>query len=147
MTSISDVLFADLRLKRKIINRLLRGGLIFAFFGQFYVLEPYFQYKQEERMAEEIQGKTQILPDNARREATRIRKVSGEARSMFERIQKRIAQYPDHLRGVMPNIRDAIVSDHSSRTVQRRSRRPVGDFLDHTQIMVLLYTTLIILNR
>jgi hypothetical protein len=49
MAQLLDVLFADLRSSKKSVNRLLSLGVLFALFGHFYIVEPYFQYKEQER--------------------------------------------------------------------------------------------------
>lgn len=49
MPQIFDILFDDLRSNRDKINRVLGAGLLFALIVHFYVLEPYFEYKDRER--------------------------------------------------------------------------------------------------
>ena len=49
MATLFDVILNDLQSNKKNVNRLLSLGILFALIGHFYVIEPYFQYKKQER--------------------------------------------------------------------------------------------------
>ena len=118
MEQLFEVIFTDFRSSKKNVNRLLSVGILFALVGHFYVVEPYFQYKIQERNATEALDvkKKQLnqLTDNL----NSIKDVSQEASKTLNNIRKRIGNFPDHLRTVLPKIAQALRSGPTSQHLQ-----------------------------
>ena len=118
MEQLFEIIFTDFRSSKKNVNRLLSVGIFFALVGHFYVVEPYFQYKIQERNATEALDvkKEQLnqLTDNL----NSIKDVSQEASKILNNIRKRIGNFPDHLRTVLPKIAQALRSGPTSQHLQ-----------------------------
>jgi hypothetical protein len=64
MAELFDILLNELRLTKKGFNRILSIGLLFTLSGHFFVVEPYFSYKKEEKVVdypEKFKRKIQII--------------------------------------------------------------------------------------
>lgn len=118
MTQLFDVILTDLRSSTKNVNRLLSLGILFALVGHFYVVEPYFQYKSQERAEkkalEEKENEVKQLSD----QLDRIKSLSQGANNTLAEIEKRIDGFPDHLRNMLEKIQQALLSRPSSPASQ-----------------------------
>ena len=121
MEQLFEVIFADFRSSKKNVNRLFSVGILFALIGHFYVVEPYFQYKIQERNATEALDvkKEQLnqLTDNL----NSIKDVSQEASKTLNNIRERISNFPDCLRAVLPKIAQALRSGLTFQHLQREA--------------------------
>jgi type II secretory pathway component PulM len=108
MADLADVLFSDLRASRQTLNRLLSGSIIFALLGHFYVLEPYFQYKAQERKANAELQSARKEHAKLEKQLPKIRAANKQAKNALESIDSRIQEYPNHLRDTLPKIAQAL---------------------------------------
>lgn len=109
MTELFDILFTDLRSSKKSINRLLSIGILFALFGHFYVVKPYFPYKAKERSQAELRDV--------------VKKLRKDIKDTLGDIEYQIEAYPAHLREVQNKIYDTIYPNPSSKPL------PVGKII------------------
>ncbi len=115
MAQIFDVFLNDMRLVKKNFNRLLTVGLIFALFGHFYVIEPYFRYKAEEKNSVQKLEQKQIQLEKLSTQQNQLDETSRSSNSSLQDIRVKIQGFPDHLQAMLPEI-DAIVTSPTLST-------------------------------
>lgn len=133
MAQLFDVIFSDLRSSKRNLNRLLSAGIIFALVGHFYVVEPYFEYKAQERKAKRT---LETGRENLEGLSNRLKRIAGVQRNAengLSRIRNRIRDYPDHLRQKLGEI-DRAVSAPPSLSRQQSARSRVGEFVLPAQV-------------
>lgn len=106
MPQLFDVIFSDLRSSKKSVNRLLSIGILFALLGHFFVVEPYFPYKEQEHEQTKLR-------DN-------VKAIRQSILNTLDAIEFQIETYPAHLGQVRQKIYDVIWSEPSSEPL------PVG---------------------
>ena len=108
MAKLNDVILNELQSSRKNVNRLLSLGILFALIGHFYVVEPYFQYKKQERTTQsKLKVQSRQLEELSKR-FERIKTVSESASQTLNRLESKIDTFPDRLRDTLPTIREAL---------------------------------------
>ncbi len=121
MAQLFDVIFADLRASRKSVNRLISTGLLFALVGHFYVVEPYFAYKQQERVVADQAKRGEVQIAELSRSLARITKLRDTSHQTLETIRGKIAGFPDHLARTIPVILQAISTRPASQTPMQQN--------------------------
>ncbi len=116
MSQLFDVLFDDLRSNKTRMNRLLGAGLLFALIAHFYVVEPYFEYKEKERILarslSEKDAQCKVLSDRL----THLTDLNQKIKTNLKDIKDKIENFPEHLRGILKEIWDVLSSKTSSLT-------------------------------
>jgi hypothetical protein len=118
MAQLFDVLFSDLRSSKRSLNRLLTLGILFILIGHFYVVEPYFPYKAQER---NIHDEKKLLKQQEQELLGRLENIKGVSQGVEKTltdIQKQIDAYPTHLGEMRPKIDGALQSGSSSAPLQ-----------------------------
>jgi hypothetical protein len=99
-----DIILKDIQSTVKNFNRLVTVGLLFIFFGHFYVIEPYFQYKKEEKVTAKELKNREIEMQKLSDQLTRLETAQKEVDAALKDIENRIRLFPDHLRETLPDI-------------------------------------------
>jgi chaperonin cofactor prefoldin len=134
MPQLFDVLFDDLRGSNRNVNRLMSAGIIFVLLCHFYVVEPYFRSKADERAGRttlENVLKEQKALSNQLQEA---KQVSSDVREALSRIQGDIEAYPRHLRDRLKEIHRAVSTEADQTRQAPPSTIQIGDFRMPSQI-------------
>lgn len=114
MPELIDVLFDDLRSSKKNMNRLLGVGLLFTLIAHFYVVEPYFEYKEQEpRLKKSLDEKKKQF-DQLSDQSERITNLSQNIKTNQTNIENKIKDFPQHLRGILSDIWKIFLSESSS---------------------------------
>lgn len=133
MAQLFDVILNDLRSNKKNVNRLFGVGILFVLFCHFYVVEPYFEYKAQERETrkalEDVEDRLSQLTEQLKH----IRPASKRAHKTLSDIRRRIEGYPDHLRNMLPEIDRALKARPSLQRYQGSSqafqaRQPIQQY-------------------
>lgn len=121
MEELFEVIFTDFRSSKKNVNRLLSVGILFALVGHFYVVGPYFQYKiQENNATKALDAKKKQL-NQLTESLNSMKGVSEEAGKTLKNILEKIADFPDHLRDMLPKIKEAVESGPVYQAMQREA--------------------------
>jgi hypothetical protein len=120
MEQLSKVIQADLRSSKNRSNRLLGVGIVFAMLAHFYVVEPYFAYKAQERSAARTLASAEKKLKELSEQVAGIEQVNKQADSALNEMLARIERYPDHLRQMLPRIDEALLTREASENMQRR---------------------------
>ncbi len=97
MEKFTELNVNDLRLNKKQFNRFLSIGLIFALFGYFYIVSPYFKYKTEEKKTKSEYAASKESIRKYTQEARKYHELSKKLKSELNRIENKIHQFPDEL--------------------------------------------------
>lgn len=125
MTKLFEVMLNDLRLTKKNFNRLLSVGMLFALFGHFYIVEPYFRYKAQERSAgRELKGKQTKFKELSK-QLSRLDEANKGIDSALREIKNQIQKFPDHLQSMLPKIDNAVSSTLSFQAYQQSRPRNI----------------------
>ena len=120
MDEILKSLLNDLKQSRNNLSRYITAGFIFAFFGQFYVIEPYFSLKNQEKVVEEkvlnLSSKKNTLLEEKRKAKEKIKTI----KNITETTKRKIDKLPDELRNAIYEIRRQLENPDSSSAVQSR---------------------------
>ncbi|MFO0795712.1 MAG: hypothetical protein U0586_16805 [Candidatus Brocadiaceae bacterium] len=116
MPQLYDVLFDDLRSSKKSVNRLLSAGLLFALIAHFYVVEPYFEYRKEEPSLKIKLDEKKKQYDQLLEQSERITNLSQNIRTNQTDFEKRIKEFPQHLRGILSDLGNVFPPETSSNT-------------------------------
>lgn len=120
MDEFLKILLNDLKQTRSNLSRYLTVGLIFAFFGQFYVIEPYYSLKNQEKAVEEmvlsLSSEKNTLLEEKRKAKEKIKII----KNINETTKEEIGKLPDELRNAIYEIRRQLENPDSSSTVQSR---------------------------
>ncbi|CAG0942801.1 hypothetical protein BROC_02009 [Candidatus Brocadiaceae bacterium] len=119
MPQLFDVLFDDLRSCKNKVNRLLGAGLLFALIAHFYVVEPYFEYKEQEPRLKKSLDEKKIQFDQLSGQAERIANLSQNIKANQANIENKIKDFPQHLRGILSDLWNVFHSESSSNTSNR----------------------------
>lgn len=104
----SDVILNDYRSSIKEINRLFLVGLFFALAAHFYVVEPYFQLKiREQSLQNSLPAMAQSI-NVLSQEAAKINEAKQSAAAALQEIREDLRQFPDQLRGALPDLQRAL---------------------------------------
>jgi hypothetical protein len=136
MPQLFDVLFDDLRSGKNKINRLLGVGLFFTLIAHFYVVEPYFEYKEQEPRLKKSLDEKKIQFDQLSGQSDRITNLSQNIRTNQAHIENKIKDFPQHLRGILSdlwNVFHAESSSGASEQSQIRQSAPVQQSLNVQQ--------------
>jgi hypothetical protein len=106
MTQFFEIIFNDLRSSKRSVNRLLSIGILFVLLGHFFVVEPYFPYKEQEHEQTKLR-------DN-------VKAIRQSILNTLDAIEFQIETYPAHLGQVRQKIYDVIWLEPSSEPL------PVG---------------------
>jgi len=121
MEQLFEIIFTDFRSSKKNVNRLLSVGILFAIVGHFYVVEPYFQYKIQENNATKALDVKKKQLNQLTESLNSMKGVSEEAGKILKNILEKIADFPDHLRDMLPKIKEAVESGPVSQAMQREA--------------------------
>lgn len=108
MPQLFDIIFDDLRLSKKNVDRLLTAGFLFVLIAHFYVIEPYFEYKDQER---KLTASLSVEEAKFERLSTQLKlftDLNNNAQKTLKDTQRQIAYFPDHLREILPKIQQAL---------------------------------------
>lgn len=119
MPELFDVLFDDLRSSKNKVNRLLGAGLLFAMIAHFYVVEPYFEYKGQERKLSEVLSKQKTQFEQISSQFKIISDLNQKVSRTLNDVWGQIEGFPDHLHGMLPKIEDAISTEPPSQAYQQ----------------------------
>ncbi len=108
MPQLVDVLFDDLKSSKKNINRILSAGLFFAFIAHFYVVEPYFEYKEQEILLGKLLVAKKEAYDGAIVRLNDIENLNEKIKNTLKKVKDEIEEFPVHLRGILPEIDSAL---------------------------------------
>ncbi|GAG15370.1 unnamed protein product, partial [marine sediment metagenome] len=123
MTKLFEVMLNDLRLTKKNFNRWLSVGMLFALLGHFYIVEPYFKYKAQERTAGLELKEKQIKFKELSERFNRLDEANKGIDSALKKIKTQIQGFPDHLQSMLPRIDNAVSSTLSSQIYQQSRPR------------------------
>lgn len=127
MPKIFDLLLNDFRLSKRNFNRILSVGLLFVLFGYFYIVEPYFRYKlQEKNSVLELERKQSCLEELSKSH-DRLKETSSRVDSALRSIKSDIQGFPDHLRAMLPKIEGIVSSSASSQANQEEQPRSIDN--------------------
>lgn len=118
MEQLFDVIFTDLRSSIKHMNRLLNLGILFILVGHFYVVEPYFPYKAQERMLDDEEKPLKQQEQELLDQLDNLKSVSQGVEKNLTDIQQQIDVYPAHLGEMKLKIDSALKSGPSSAPLQ-----------------------------
>lgn len=121
MEQLFEVIFTDFRSSKKNINRLLGIGILCVLVGHFYVVEPYFQYKIQENNATKALDVKKKQLNQLTESLNSMKGVNEEADKTLKNIIEKIADFPDHLRDMLPKIKEAVGSGPVSQAMQREA--------------------------
>ncbi len=123
MSSYSELIMNDFLAAKRNFNRLVRIGLIVTLFCHFYVVEPYFLYRAEEKAASEglREGQTRIRELSA--QLAQLKKTLDDVHLALEDIKERIRSFPDHLRGMLPVLERQLSSQRLPERYERIYRQ------------------------
>src|SRR5574341_687994 len=119
MPQLYDVLLDDLRSSKKNLNRFLGAGILFAFIAHFYVVEPYFEYKEQEPRLKKSLEEKKIQFDQLSGQSERITNLSQNIKTNQANIENKIKDFPQHLRGILLDLWNVFLSGSSSDTSKR----------------------------
>lgn len=119
MPQLFDVLFDDLRSCKNKVNRLLGAGLLFALIAHFYVVEPYFEYKEQEPRLKKSLDEKKIQFDQLSGQSERITNLSKNIKANQTTIENKIKDFPQHLRGILSDLWNFFHSESSPNTSNR----------------------------
>ncbi|GAN33291.1 MAG: hypothetical protein DYG83_02885 [Candidatus Brocadia sp. AMX2] len=129
MPQLFDVIFDDLRSCKKHVNRLLGAGLLFALIAHFYVVEPYFEYKEQEPRLKKSLDEKKLQFDQLSGQSERITNLSKNIKTNQTTIENKIRDFPQHLRGILSDLWNVFLSelspDTSNRSTQIQQSAPV----------------------
>jgi len=135
----SDNILHDYRSSIKEINRLLLVGLFFALASHFYVIEPYFQLKIKEQSLQNSLPAMEQSITVLSQEAAKINEAKQSATSALQEIREDLLQFPDQLRGALPDIQSALEPRNSPLPGQSAAQGPdlrqYGQFAQQQQYM------------
>jgi len=111
-----NIFLNDFRSSIKSFNRLLSIGMVFALFGHFYIVEPYFRYTEGKRkiLAKESQLKKGY--ETLNRKFIRVHAIRKEIDENLINIENEIQKFPTKLRENLQKIQRIITIDTSSST-------------------------------
>jgi hypothetical protein len=124
MAQIFDVFLNDLRSTKKNFNRLFTIGLIFTLFGYFYIIEPYFRYKAEEKNSAQKLAEKQIQLKDLSTKLSQMDETSRKIYSSLQGIRERIQEFPDHLQEMLSRIDNIGSSTPSASRIQNQLDLP-----------------------
>ncbi|MCF6149429.1 MAG: hypothetical protein E3K37_12315 [Candidatus Kuenenia sp.] len=119
MPQLYDILFNDLRSGKNKVNRLLGAGILFALIAHFYVVEPYFEYKDQEPRLKKALDEKKIHFDQISGQSERIANLSQDIKASQTTIENKIKDFPQHLRGILSDIWKVFLSGSSPGTSNR----------------------------
>ena len=113
-------LLNDLKQSRNNLSRYITAGFIFAFLGHFYVIEPYYSLKNQEKAVEEkvlgLSSKKNALFEEKRKAKEKIKKI----KYITETTKRKIDKLPEELRNAIYEIRRQLENPDSFSAVQSR---------------------------
>jgi len=104
MLDINDLIFDELRVAQKKATHLVVLGTVFVLFCHFYVVEPYFHFKEREKVAEATLPSIEQKLENINSNIIEIKKISTEMSSTLADIEGEIDRFPDLLRDKLTEI-------------------------------------------
>jgi hypothetical protein len=113
MPKLADVLFDDLRSSKNNINRILSAGLLFAFIAHFYVVEPYFDYKKEEKTITKKLNKDEGDYEVLSKQSQNIINLNQQIFVLLEKFKQETDNLPFTLNEITKNIKRAPSSTSS----------------------------------
>jgi len=120
MDDFLKTLLNDLKQTKNNLNRFIAVGLIFSFFGQFYIIEPYYSLKKQEKSVEKeiskLNSKKKALIEEKRKSEIRIKKI----KKITETTKREINKLPDQLRDAIYQIRKKLENGNSFSVEQTK---------------------------
>ena len=108
MMQLFDALWNDFLLLKKNFNRLISIGLLFALICHFYVIEPYFLYKAEEKNAIKKLKESEEQLKKLSGQLSHLETTYKDVHLALENIKTQIKSFPDHLRRMLPKIKESL---------------------------------------
>ncbi len=119
MEQATEYLIDDFRLGKKEFNRLFLIGLFFALACHFYVVEPYFLFKQQEASLNISRATIQQSVHELSIQENKLVTTKKNVHDGLDSVQKKITSFPNHLRKSLPNIRDALRNSPSNEQIDQ----------------------------
>lgn len=125
MPNLLDTILQDFRTSKRKVNRYLGYGIAFTLICFFYVVIPYFQYKGQQKSAQQaalyLKEELQVLNEHL----IQIKKLNNDAENALTDIQSQINALPEHLHGVvLPEISEIINPDSSDTQQVQQVQSP-----------------------
>jgi predicted nuclease with TOPRIM domain len=138
VSQLLDVLFDDLRSCKNKVNRLLGAGILFALIAHFYVIEPYFEYKEQEPKLKKSLEEKKFQFDQLTGQSERMINLGQNIRTSQANIENKIKSFPQHLREILSDLWNVFHSDSSSNTsgqsTHAQRSAPVQQSIDTQQL-------------
>lgn len=129
MAEFFAICFDDFRSAVKKFHRLLAIGLIFVVFGHFFILEPYFGYKQLKKDNEEALQQLTPQLDELQKELVKVKNTIDQIDSSLGHMKEDIQEFPAHLRSQLAQIRGLFSSpsatDPQNASIQQNKSRSI----------------------
>ena len=114
-----ELLLGDFRSKTKEYNRLFFVGLFFALATHFYVVEPYFLFKQQQAVLKVSSASIQQSVKELYVQENELLATQKNLRAGLARIRKQVNSFPDLLRDSLPDIRAALANRSNNQLIRR----------------------------
>ena len=103
-----ELLLGDFRAGKRELNRLFFVGLFFALATHFYVVEPYFLFKQQEASLEADKISLEKSVKKLTKQEKELLATKKSVHAGLARIREQINSFPNQLRDSLPDIRTAL---------------------------------------
>lgn len=113
MPQLFDVLFDDLRSSKNKVNRLLGVGILFVLIAHFYVVEPYFEYKEQERVLARALKEKETQREILSKQFDAIKDLDQNIKTHLTDVEERIGNFPQHLRKILLGMQNIFSSESS----------------------------------
>lgn len=111
-----NIFLNDFRSSIKSFNRLLSIGMVFALFGHFYIVEPYFRYTEGKQKIEAKESQLKKSYETLNGKFIRVHAIRKEIDENLTNIENEIQKFPTKLREGLQKISRIITIDTSSST-------------------------------
>lgn len=122
MTKFYDLLLSDLRSLKNSFSRLLGLILLFTLIGHFFMVEPYFGYKNEQQTLYSELNVSKNELQKVDGQLKKLQDVDKHAYLALNKIKKEIKDFPTNLRNMLPMIKESI---SASTSLQHQQSKPL----------------------
>jgi len=126
MSNYSSLLMNDLTAAKRNLNRLIKAGLLLTLVCHFYVIEPYFLYRAEEKSASERLEAGQARIRELSHQLAGLKEAVKGVHTGLEDTKERIRAFPDDLRAMLPLLQRQLSSPRLSGRFEQNYQQSVS---------------------
>ncbi|MBU1669193.1 hypothetical protein KKC13_12305 [bacterium] len=110
MTKLQNMFLNDLVGLKNGFSRLLGLGILFIIIGHFFIVEPYFSYKKEQKLLSAGLSKSKDDLEIVKKHFLEIKKVDSQIESVLKEVKRDIQKFPKDLRQDLTKIKKETTS-------------------------------------